>query len=344
MGYKIKEAIENAAKEIKGAKKIALQLPDGLKTKSGKIEIEIKKYSSAEIFVLSGSNFGGCDLNDSEAKKLGADLLLHFGHADFGVKSSVKTLYLEIQSDLDIEKVVQKAAKEIKEKKIGLITTIQHIESLQKAKEILEKNASEAKLPRISRSAQDGKQVFTAMPKGKARKEAQILGCDCSAGSTLKEKVDCYLYIGTGNFHPLSLAIETGKKVYVADPELNQVRELTDFKNKILMQISEKIEKAKSVQKFGILLTTKPGQRREKLAEKLKDLIESTGKNAEILVFDTINPDDLKNFKLDAYVNTACPRIPIDDIEAFDKPILSPAELEIVLGIRRWGYYKLDHF
>ncbi|HIJ98366.1 TPA: diphthamide biosynthesis enzyme Dph2 [archaeon] len=330
MGYKISEAIEKYAEQIKNAKKIAMQLPDGLKTKSSEIENEIRKYSNgAEIFVLGGSNFGGCDLRDLEAEKSVADLLLHFGHANFGVQSKIKTIYLEIQSDLNIEKAVQKAAKEIKEQKIGLITTIQHIESLEKAKEILEKN---------------GKQVFTAQPKGKSARAAQLLGCDWSAGSALKDKVDCYLYIGTGNFHPLPLAIDTDKKVYVADPELNQVRELTDFKKKILKQIAIKIEKAKSANKFGILVTTKPGQKREKLAEKIKEQIENNGKTAQILVFDTIDYNVLQNLKLDAYVNTACPRIPLDDIEAFDKPILSPPELEIVLGLRKWEEYRLDHF
>lgn len=327
MGYKIKEAIEKAAGELKGAKKIAVQLPDGLRTKTSEIEKEIKKYSSAETFVLAGSNFGSCDLRDVEAENLGADLLLHFGHADFGIKSRVKTIYVEIQSDLGIEKVVQKAAKEIPEKKIGIITTIQHIESLLKIKEILQKG---------------GKQVFTAKPSGNAKYEAQILGCDPSAGTILKDKVDCYLYVGTGNFHPLNVAIETNKKVYVADPELNQIRELTDFKNKIMHQVSAKIERAKSAQKFGILVTIKPGQKREKLAEKLKKIIGDKGKEAQILVFDTIDYSALQNFKLDAYVNTACPRIPIDDIESFDKPILSPMELEIVLGLSKWEDYKLD--
>lgn len=329
MGYKIEQAIEKAANELKGAKRIALQLPDGLKTKSREIENLIKKYTNAEVFVLGGSNFGGCDIRGKEAKDAGADLLLHFGHADFGVRSAVKTAYVEIQSDLDVVKIVEKAAKEIKETKIGLVTTIQHIESLQKAREILEKS---------------GKQVFTATPKGKAALPLQLLGCDWSAGAVLKDKVDCYLYVGTGNFHPISIAVDTGKKVYVADPEFQQVRELTDFKKQLLAQRAAKIDMAKGAKRFGILLTTKPGQQRLKLAEKLRDDIEKAGKEAQVIVFDNIDPAILPNFKLDAYVNTACPRIPLDDVEVFDKPILSPPELEIVLGMRKWEDYKLDHF
>ena len=330
MGYNIQEAVEKAASEIKNAKKIAVQLPDGLKTKAVEIADLIKKQNpNAEIFVLGGSNFGGCDVRDAEAKDTGADLLIHFGHADFGVQEKIKTVYAEIQSDLDIEKIAAKAAKEIKEKRIGLVTTIQHIEKIERAKEILQKS---------------GKEVFTAQPKGKAAKEGQLLGCDWSAGAVLKDKVDCYLYVGTGNFHPISIAVDTGKKVYVADPEFQQVRELADFKKQLLAQRAAKIDYAKNAKKFGILLTTKPGQMRLKLAEKLKGQIEKAGKEAQIIAFDDINPQTLPNFKLDAYVNTACPRIPLDDVEVFDKPILSPPELEIVLGTRKWEDYKLDHF
>lgn len=344
MGYLIKEAIEKISGQIKNAKKIALQLPDGLKikTKINEILSELKKYTNAEILFLEGSNFGACDLRDKEAKNLGADLLLHFGHSDFGLKTEIKTVYVEIQSDLDIDKVVQKAANEIKENKIGVITTLQHIEQLNKIKEILEKN---------------GKKVFTAKPTGNAKYEAQILGCDSSAGTILKDKVDCFLYVGTGNFHPLPVAIETAlrsassisrsaredKKVYVADPELNQLRELTEFKNKILKQIAEKNENAKNAQKFGILVSTKKGQYRIELAEKIKEKIEKSGKKAEILVFDTIDYLELNKLKFDCYVNTACPRIALDDIEVFEKPVLNQNELEIVLGIRKKGDYKLGH-
>jgi 2-(3-amino-3-carboxypropyl)histidine synthase len=37
-------------------------------------------------------------------------------------------------------------------------------------------------------------------------------------------------------------------------------------------------------------------------------------------------------FKADAYVNTACPRITIDDAERFHAPVLTPQEFEVVLG------------
>ena len=48
-------------------------------------------------------------------------------------------------------------------------------------------------------------------------------------------------------------------------------------------------------------------------------------------------------FDADAYVSTACPRIAIDDYSRYRKPMITPSELEIVLGIREWEDYEMDY-
>ena len=40
-------------------------------------------------------------------------------------------------------------------------------------------------------------------------------------------------------------------------------------------------------------------------------------------------------FKVDAFVNTACPRV-AEDFVHFEKPVLSAKEFEVVLGERSW--------
>ena len=78
------------------------------------------------------------------------------------------------------------------------------------------------------------------------------------------------------------------------------------------------------------------------LALNLKKLIEEHGFKAQILNMDYISPDRLLPFDLDAYVMTACPRIAIDDSAMYKKPVITPQELEIVLGIRNWDDYMMD--
>ena len=50
----------------------------------------------------------------------------------------------------------------------------------------------------------------------------------------------------------------------------------------------------------------------------------------------------LQGYRVDAWVNTACPRIAIEDGIRYDKPMLTPPELEVVLGLRKWEGYRFD--
>jgi 2-(3-amino-3-carboxypropyl)histidine synthase len=71
-------------------------------------------------------------------------------------------------------------------------------------------------------------------------------------------------------------------------------------------------------------------------------MTEEGGKRAEIVLLEEFHPDRLLPYKADAFVSTACPRIAIDDYLRYDRPLLTPVEMEIVLGKRLWSDYRLD--
>jgi 2-(3-amino-3-carboxypropyl)histidine synthase len=50
----------------------------------------------------------------------------------------------------------------------------------------------------------------------------------------------------------------------------------------------------------------------------------------------------LIHYRVDAYVNTACPRIAMDDSVRYERPMLTIPEAEIVLGLRTWDDYVFD--
>lgn len=70
--------ITNAIEEIKKskAKKVLIQLPDGLKPRATEIVDKLQQETKAEIHIWSGTCYGACDLPNVK----GYDLLLHFGH------------------------------------------------------------------------------------------------------------------------------------------------------------------------------------------------------------------------------------------------------------------------
>ena len=59
---------------------------------------------------------------------------------------------------------------------------------------------------------------------------------------------------------------------------------------------------------------------------------------------DEVTPDRLRNFDMDAFVNTGCPRITTDDGPRFHKPMLTPGEYECAVGIRPLEELEFDTF
>ena len=58
---------------------------------------------------------------------------------------------------------------------------------------------------------------------------------------------------------------------------------------------------------------------------------------------DHFSPISLQGFRdVDCFVSTSCPRIAIDDYLQYKIPVLTPIELEIVLGKRKWEEYQFD--
>jgi len=281
-----------------------LQVPDGLKRKTLEIADEL-----GDVLIDCESCFGACDLAIQEAKVLGCDKIIHYGHSKL-IDSDIPVEYVELREDYDPIPVLEKDLDKIKEEKIGLISTLQFLDSLEKAKKFLEEKGKIVKM---------GKGKFYS---------GQILGCDISSPKSIEKEVEAFLYIGSGKFHPLGLAFKTEKPVYVLDVEKNEINDLKELKEKFLKQKYAAIALAKDAKKFGILVSVKPGQLNLELAKKIKKKLEDKKKKAYILVFNEIKPEKLEGLELDCYINTACLRIAIENRTESKKPILNPDEIE----------------
>jgi 2-(3-amino-3-carboxypropyl)histidine synthase len=110
--------------------------------------------------------------------------------------------------------------------------------------------------------------------------------------------------------------------------EKNEVEEISKLKEKFLKQRFATIAFAKDAKTFGILVSVKPGQLKLELTKRIKKKLEEKGKKAYILVFNEIKSEKLEGLDLDCYINTACPRIAIENRIEFKKPILNYDEIE----------------
>ncbi|MBM3229362.1 diphthamide biosynthesis enzyme Dph2 [Candidatus Parvarchaeota archaeon] len=291
--------------------KILLQFPEGLKTKAREICASLESSGNA-VFISAAPCFGACDLALEEARLLKVDKLMHFGHAEFhkvkGEKFEIEYIQFPVDANLEILKNRESLALISQYKTVGLVTTVNHLHQLGDMKKILEAA---------------GHKVQVGMGGQHVRHEGQILGCDTYAANRLQGKCDCLAYVGGGLFHPLG--VDAKIPFFVFDPfsgrayRINeQIEKLRKRKKGMLLACTQP-----NVKNFGIIVSTKNGQYNIAGAQKVKADLEGLGKKGFILVANFIDPIALQDFNFfDAYVNTACPRIPEDYERYGGKPVI----------------------
>lgn len=321
--YRI-EDIKSKIEEL-NAENIILQFPEGLKTDAIDVSNKIQEVSpDVNVIIDADACFGACDLADNKVNHH-VDLVVHFAHTPLPIKTECPVLFIEASSSSDVVAPIRDALDKLDDDVgvIGLITTAQHIHKLDEMVEVIQNEGYDVKA--------EG---------GKGTSVGQVLGCNFTSIKNLD--VDVIVYVGSGDFHALGVKLFTKKPVILADPFTGLSRDIEEFYDKILRIRFARITKASSAKSFGIIISSKKGQLRFDLAIKLKELIKEHGFDAQILNMDFVSPDRLLPFNLDAYVMTACPRIAIDDSAMYKKPVITPQELEIVLGLRDWDDYMMD--
>jgi 2-(3-amino-3-carboxypropyl)histidine synthase len=304
-----------------GAKRVLIQLPEGLKPEGPHIAKTVEKFGVLPI-ISADPCYGACDLAIAEAESLGVDLIIHYGHSKLVRYERVPTLYIEARAAVNVNSAVEKALPLLEKwQKIGLATTVQHVQTLDEVRETL---------------VRAGKTVMVGDTR-RLNYPGQIIGCDYSNAISIAKDVEAFLFIGGGQFHALGVALSTSKPTVVADPFDDTSFSVDKEAEKIFKQRWAVIEDAKEAKNFGVLLGTKPGQKRLEEALKVKEKLESNEKTAYLLATREITPEALMEFPtIDAFVNTACPRISLDDSANFRKPILTKNETLVVIGELPW--------
>ena len=303
-----------------GARRVGLQAPEGLKRATPALARRIEEKTGAEVIISGDPCFGACDVDMQLA--LEVDLMLHLGHAQLE-EGPDNVIFLEARMKEDLREVVEKAAQVLKARRVGVTTTIQHVHKLDQALEALKAH---------------GIQGVVGPAGERVKYPGQVLGCSYSTARALD--VEEYLFIGTGQFHPLGIALATGKRVVIADPVTGEVSEIDT--DPMLRRRFGAITRAGEAKRFAILVSKKPGQKRMELATRLKALGEARGLEMFLVYLDNIEPDRLLNLGAEAAVSTACPRVALDDAAKYRIPILTPPEFEVLLGEREWEEYEFD--
>ncbi|MDD1695652.1 MAG: diphthamide biosynthesis enzyme Dph2 [Methanoregula sp.] len=297
----------------RGVKRVALQFPEGLKRRTADVVAALKD-AGFEVVVSGDPCYGACDLALDTLKC--ADVLVHFGHSP--VDNHPQVIFEPFRVNFDVD-VLENALPFLDGQPVGLVTTVQHVHLIPAMEEFLQ-----------------SKRIACVIAKGGSRtpNRGQVLGCNFSAAKATG--TDQILFVGTGLFHPVGIALATRSRVIALDPLTGSAQEVTG--DTLLRRRFALIEKARDAKVIGIIVSTKSGQGRMELAKRLAIL--SPG--AVIVTMREVNPDELLNLGFSCYVNTACPRLAYDDQVRFPVPVLSPEEFEILCGVRTWDAYEID--
>ena len=303
------------------AKRVLLQMPEGLKPEAPKIAKIVEKTGALAI-ISADPCYGACDIAVTEAEGLGVDLIVHFGHAKMVKHEPIPTIYVEARATAAVDLAVEQALPLLKDyTTVGLATSVQHLQMLNQAREIL---------------IRAGKIVLVG-DSGQMGYAGQVTGCNYSNAKSIAGEVEAFLFVGGGMFHALGIALGTSKPTIAADPYDNRAYLIKTQAQKILQQRFAIIQEAKNAKKFGIFVGLKPGQKHLDNALRMKELAEKHGKVAYLLAAREINPETLLEFpSIDAYVNTACPRVSLEATAKFQKPVLTVNEFMVVCGESSW--------
>ena len=319
--------------EIKKRKPVSVALngPDGILPKIQQTASNIMKRFGIPAYVLADATWGSCDLNSNGAKVLGAEVLFNIGHTISMETMSDNVVMIDAFDDISFDSVAPKCVEILKGKTVCLLTDSQHLHQIESVKKILE----------------DG-WIIVKIGKGKGQlNDGQVFGCEFYPAMETIEKADVNVFLGQSNFHAAGIALATNKPTYVLDPYFNEVREVTDFAQKLQKKATLAIYKAADAQSFGIIVGLKEGQLSKTLALKFKRELEKEGKSVQLFALTDITNERLKNLKgIDAFIQVACPRISTDN--QFDKPVLSTPQANALLKLLRnesiEDYLQIPHW
>ena len=282
------------------------------------------------VSVLGDVTYGACCIGDLDAKALGCDLLVHYGHSCLVpmTTTAVPCLYVFVEIRIDVRHFVECVVASVPVgTRCELMGTIQFRSAVAEAAKLLN-----------SDSEMYGGARPCRIPQAKPLSPGEVLGC---TAPTIVESDDSdvetvLLFIADGRFH-LEAAM-------IANPKLRALR--YDPYSKVLTEegydhdhmkrlrlVAIKQAARENVKVFGIILGTLGRQGNPAILSNIRRKLKANGKKSFVILMSEVFPKKLQMLpQADAWVQVACPRLSIDWGHFFDKPVLSSYELEVCLG------------
>jgi 2-(3-amino-3-carboxypropyl)histidine synthase len=304
--------------EAKRPSAVVVNAPGGLLRQTKELMERVKEKYGVNCILAGDSCFGICDTVDDEVEKLHADLALHIGHNAAVETVGDYTYLIDAVDDAEFDEVLEKAFPALAPyRRIGLATFSQHLHELEPVRRRLE---------------EEGFEVHVGKENG-LMLEGQIFGCDFSTSQPLHDDVDAFVFMGESEFHAAGLALAGAKPTFMLDPHMNEVTDMREAAEERRKRAILAVYKALDARVFGVITGLKEGQKMLGRSSWITKRLEANGRKVVQLALRDVSPERLAPHReIEAFVQTACPRISIDGFN-FDRPVLSIPQADALVAL-----------
>lgn len=317
-----------------GAKKVALQMPEGLLLFATTISDILTQFCPGiETLIMGDVTYGACCIDDYTARALGCDVLIHYAHSCLIPVdvTKIKTLYVFVDISIDTQHLLASLERNFAAgKTVALVGTIQFNATIHGVRGQLEAAGYKVVVPQIA-----------PLSKG------EILGC---TSPRLQEDVDLIMYLGDGRFHLESIMIHNPTiPAYRYDPYSRKLTRETYGHDEMQNLRRTAITTARTAKRWGLILGSLGRQGNPHTMGLIEKELKARGIPWVNLLLSEIFPGKLAMMsEVECWVQVACPRLSIDWGYAFPRPLLTPYEALVALGVREdWskqGVYPMDYY
>ncbi|CAK7268295.1 Diphthamide biosynthesis protein 1 [Sporothrix epigloea] len=313
-----------------GAKRVALQMPEGLLLFATTISDILQQFCpGVDTLIMGDVTYGACCIDDFTARALGCDLLVHYAHSCLIPVdvTQIKTLYVFVDIRIDTAHLLatleRNLLKETGKTTLALVGTIQFNATIHGVKPTLERAGFRVLVPQIA-----------PLSRG------EILGCtspNLAANDDSSDEHLVILYLGDGRFHLESIMIHNPTvPAYRYDPYARKLTRESYAHAEMQDLRRSAIRTARTAQSWGLILGSLGRQGNPHTLVAIETRLRQRGIPFVTLLLSEILPQKLARMSHDVecWVQVACPRLSIDWGYAFPRPLLTPYEALLALGER----------
>ncbi|KPV78283.1 uncharacterized protein RHOBADRAFT_32925 [Rhodotorula graminis WP1] len=322
------------------ATRVALQMPEGLAMYGCAIVDILERFTGAECVIMGDVTYGACCIDDYTARALGCDMMIHYGHSCLVPvdTTTIKTLYVFVEIGVDRQHLAGTV-------RLNFPTCIP-----PRGAGALASGASGEGNSASSEVAAASPRFEVVVPQVKPLSPGEILGC---TAPKLAADTDALLYVGDGRFHLESIMIQNPLvPAFRYDPYTKRLtRELYDHAEMREVR-GQAVARARDSLSWAVVLGTLGRQGNLRVLKSVTRHLDAPPATSSTMLSTTtpsstssstpfipillseLSPAKLSLLQgISTFVQTSCPRLSIDWGYAFSRPLLSPYEAAVALGV-----------